>query len=214
MELGRAFALLPRVGAVDGCTHCYSQADLDVLGGDPALVPDHLVLNFARSSPDHWLDTQYAPLWRGLAPRILALLEHTPDEMLLRGLPAARFPTWRDGQRAAVTDALRTILTRAITGDMPPADVVEVIGAAAHTGQDVAPWLSHLDTLTGAEADAGIAGVARYWAADLAAGGDPSPWGRPEYPAAPIRDWLYSDALHERLNRMDDVDTLITIAEM
>jgi hypothetical protein len=30
----------------------------------------------------------------------------------------------------------------------------------------------------------------------------------------PIRDWLHSDALHERLSRMDDRDTLNAIAWM
>jgi hypothetical protein len=214
MELGRVFTKLPRVGTVDGCTYCYSQADLDILGGDPALVPDHLVLRFARSAPDHWTETQYAPLWRGLAPRILGLLEHNPDEMLLRGLPSAHFATWRDGQQAAVRDALRTVLARVITGGMPTEEVIELVGAAAHTDQDVTPWLSYLDTLTGAAADTAVAGVARYWAEDLASGGTPSPWWRPEYPAAPIQAWLYSDALHARLNRMDDVDTLVVIAEL
>lgn len=68
--------------------------------------------------------------------------------------------------------------------------------------------------MRGADADTGIARLARHWAEDLARGGEPSLWWSPEDPAAPIRDWLYSDALHERLSRMDDRDTLIAIAEM
>lgn len=60
-----------------------------------------------------------------------------------------------------------------------------------------------------ADADAGIARLARYWADDLAVGGKPMLWWHPEDAAAPIRDWLHSDALHERLSRMD---ALIAVA--
>jgi len=214
MDLGRVFAGVPRVGVVDGCTYCYPQSDLDLLGGNPALVPDHLVGSFAREVLDHWSEEQYGLLWRGLAPRILSLLEASPDERMLRGLTFARFSTWPDGEQAAVRDTLRVMVARAVTGDKTERFVEQLVCAAAHVDHDLTPWLTYLDTLTGADADAGIARLARHWADDLAFGSEPMLWWFPADPAAPIRDWLYSDALHERLSQMDDRETLIAIAEM
>lgn len=214
MDLGGVFAGVPRVRVVDGCTFCYAQSDLDLLGGDPALVPDRLVVSFATEVVDHWAEEQYGLLWRGLAPRILGLLEASPDELMLRGLAFARFSTWPEVEQTAVREALRAMLARAVTGDRPESVVAELACAAAHVDHDLTPWLSYLDTLTGAEADAGIARLARYWAEELACGSEPNLWWFPEDPTTPIRDWLYADALHERLSRMDARDALIAIAEM
>ncbi|MPZ81938.1 MAG: hypothetical protein GEV28_16715 [Actinophytocola sp.] len=214
MDLGRVFAGVPRVGVVDGCTYCYARSDLELLGGDPALVPDDLVGSFAREVTDHWSEEQYDLVWRGLAPRILGLLEALPDERLLHGLVFARFSTWPDKEQAAVRDTLRAMVARAVTGGMNQYDVGQLVCAAAHVDRDLTPWLSYLDTLTSADADAGIARLARYWADDLAVGGEPMLWWYPEDAAAPIRDWLHSDALHERLSRMDARDALIAIAQV
>lgn len=214
MDLGRVFAGVPRVGTVDGCTHCYAPSDLELLGGDPALVPDDLVGAFAREVIDHWSEDQYGLVWRGLAPRILGLVEASPDGLLLRGLAHARFSTWPSEEQQAVRGALREMLARAVTGDGSGYTLEKLICAAAHVDHDLTPWLAYLHTLTGADADAGIARLARYWAEDVAAGGEPSLWWFPRDPAAPIRDWLRSDALHRRLSRMGDRDTLIAIAGM
>ncbi|TWP53266.1 hypothetical protein FKR81_04665 [Lentzea tibetensis] len=203
MDLDRVFADVPRVGAVDGCTYCYAQSDLDALGGDPALVPRDLVGSFAREVTSHWNADQYGLLWRGLAPRILRLLEELPDPILLKGLSFARFSTWPADEQQAVREALRGMLTRNLTGDL--------LCAAAHVDSDLGPWLRFVDALPDDEA---VAGLARYWANDLAHGGEPSLWWFPEDPAAPIRDWLYSDALWERLRRIGDVDTQIAISDL
>ncbi|MFE2752047.1 hypothetical protein ACFXGA_08570 [Actinosynnema sp. NPDC059335] len=214
MDLGRVFAGVPRVGRVDGCAYCYSPSDLELLGGDPAAVPDDLVGSFAREVTDHWSEDQYGLIWRGLAPRILALVEASPDRLLLRGLTHARFPAWPDDEQRAVRAALRAMLADAVTDGRPASSVEELICAAAHVDHDLTPWLAHLHTMTGDDADAGIARLARYWAADLAAGGEPSLWWFPRDPAAPIRDWLRSDELHRRLSRTGDRDALIAIAEV
>lgn len=214
MDLSRVFAGVPRVGAVEGCTYCYSQSNLDLLGGNPALVPDDLVGCFAREVTGHWSEEQYGLLWRGLAPRILSVLEAEPDEQLLHGLTFARFAEWPDVEQTAVRDTLRAMVVRAVTGGKTPTVVEELVLAAANIDQDVTPWLNYLDTLSGADADAGIAGLAQYWAGFLSGGDKPRLRWYSEDPAAPIRDWLYSDALHERLSRMDNRFTQIAIAEM
>lgn len=176
MDLGGVFAGVPRVGVVDGCTFCYAQSDLDLLGGDPALVPDRLVVRFATEVIDHWAEEQYGLLWRGLAPRILGLLEASRDALMLRGLAFARFSTWPEVEQAAVREALRATLARAVTGDKPESFTAELVCAAAHVDHDLTPWLNYLDTLTGVDADAGIALLARYWAEELAYGSEPNLW--------------------------------------
>jgi hypothetical protein len=214
MDLGNVFAGVPHVGVVDGCRHCYTQSDLELLGGDPALVPDDLVGSFAREVTDHWSQEQYGLMWRGLAPRILSLLAALPDERLLHGLAFARFTTWPHEEQAAVRHALRGMLARAVTSGEDPCRVEDLVCAAAHVDQDLTPWLSHLDSLTGTDADAGIARLAQHWADDLTRGGEPMLWWHPTDPAAPVRNWLYSVALHQRLSRIDARDTLIAIAQM
>ncbi|WP_143446645.1 hypothetical protein [Kibdelosporangium aridum] len=147
MDLGTVFAGVPRVGGrVDGCTYCYSESDLELLGGDPADVPDSLVSSFAREVIDHWSE------------------DHRLETLIC---------------------------------------------AAAHIDHDLAPWLLYLDTL-GPDADAAIAEVAEYWAT----GGEPMLWWFPEDPAAPIRDWLHSDVLWDRLSRAKADDVKIAIARM
>lgn len=214
VDLRRVFARVPRVGLVDGCTYCYSKSDLKLLGGNPAKVPDHLVGAFAREVTEHWSEQQYGLVWRALAPRILDLLEAVPDERMLHGLTFAHFAMWPAEEQAAVRHRLRAMLTHAITGGANPCDMENLVCAAAHVDRDLTPWLRFLDTLTGPDTDAGIARLARHWADDLAAGGEPMLWWYPEDPAAPIRDWLHSDTLHQRLSRMNAQDTLIAIAQI
>ncbi|MEU7530216.1 hypothetical protein AB0A74_31130 [Saccharothrix sp. NPDC042600] len=208
MDLHQVFADVPRVGEVDGCTYCYPQHELDLLGGDPALVPDDLVTSFAREVTDHWSEGQYGLLWRGLAPRILAALEASPDELLLHGLTFAHFSEWPRAEQDAVRAELRAMIARAID-HQPPRHTHTLICAAAHADRDLTPWLDHLHTLP----DPGVAALARYWAHDVGGGYEPTLWYFPEDPAAPIRAWLGSDALRDRLARLGDADTLIAIAE-
>jgi hypothetical protein len=212
MDLDRVFAGVPRVGVAKGCGYCYPEVELEMLGGDPALVPDDLVEAFARETLDHWSQDHYGLVWRGLAPRILAAVEAAPDELLLRGLPYARFSTWPDEQRLALREAVGDILTRAVTGGRTPETVVKLICTAAHVDQDLTPWLRHLDSLTGAEADAGIAALVEYWAPQIGGGYEPTLWFYPDDPAQPVRDWLRSDTLHRRLSRMDAQAALAALA--
>src|SRR3712207_3933834 len=123
MDSGRASGGVPRVGAVKGCTYCYSEKDLELLGGNPALVPDDLVWSFATEVLDHWDASQYGLVWRGLAPRIVSLLEQSPEPLLLRGVPFAGFSTWPDHERAALRDAVQEVVARAITGGDRPSRV-------------------------------------------------------------------------------------------
>jgi hypothetical protein len=200
------------VGRVDGCTYCYSESELKLLGGNPAKVPDDLVGAFAREVTEHWSEDQYGLVWRGLAPRILDQLEELPDERMLHGLTFAHFSTWPREEQAAVRERLRGMVARAITGGAKASDLECLVCAAAHADRDLAPWLDWLDTLTGPDADAGIARLARYWADDLAAGQEPMLWWYPDDPAAAVRGWLRSDTLHRRLSRMDAQETLSAIA--
>ncbi|MCE7011372.1 hypothetical protein LWC34_52475 [Kibdelosporangium philippinense] len=202
--MDEVFAGVPRVsGKVSGCSRCYSEAELELFGGDPALVPDRLVVSFATDATDHWSEDQYGLIWRGLAPRILRLLDPDPDERVLRGLSFARFSTWPEEEQAAVRHEVREIVTRAFTTWDHPFPLEELLCAVAYVDGELAPWLGYLDTL-GADADAPIALLAEQWASELPKGTLLQWRLHDEDSTEPIRDWLYSDALHDRLKRMGD----------
>ncbi|GAA1285313.1 hypothetical protein [Saccharothrix xinjiangensis] len=209
-DLDAVFARVPAPGVVHGCQACYSEGDLVALAGDPALVPDDLVGAFGRETPDHFdPPEQYDLLVRRLAPRLLRRFEQAPDPMVVRGFANPGFAGWPAEEREAVRAALRDVLGRAVAAGAPAAELEDLVLGAAHAGRDLRPWLAHLDALTGPEADAAVAKLADRWS-DFP---DPTLWWWPEDPGAPIREWLYSDALHERLTRMGETDTLIAIAE-
>lgn len=214
MDLGQVFANVPRVNRpVEGCTYCYAPEDLDALGGDPALVPEDLVGAFAREVTDHWAEDQYGLIWRGLAPRILAILDALPDERTLHGLAYAHFAEWPKHEQTAVRWALREMVGRTLASDRPAFELQDMVCAAAHTDQNLAPWLSYLDTLTGPDVDAGIARLARLWTGNLFGGESPSMW-LPGDQSAAVRTWLKSDAVQTRLARIGDHDTMQATAEI
>lgn len=135
-----------------------------------------------------------------------------PDLELLRELVAARSSVRPDAVQTRV--AVREIVARAVTGGVSSFTVEALICAAAHLDQDLRPWLAYLDTLTGADADAGITALAQHWAEEIVEGREPALWWSPDDPAAPIRAWLYSDGLHQRLSRLEARDAQIAIAYM
>ncbi|MBP2472655.1 hypothetical protein JOF53_001527 [Crossiella equi] len=210
MDLTAAFRDVPRVGRVRGCTHCYTDDQLALLGGDPDRVPDDLLRHFAWKSWRHWPEEQYPALWRGLAPRILALLADEPDTRYLSNLAGAAFATWPDHQRQAFRTAVCELVDRAVTGDRSTHDLDELVCAAAHLDHDLAPWLAHLDTL-GPDADAGLARLAEHWAASQSL---PILWWHPPDGFAPVRAWLHSGPLYDRLDRANALTALEAITDM
>lgn len=202
-----AFADEPNVGSVDGCTYCYPESDLALLGGDPRLVPDPLLREFAEEVQDHWTEQQYGPLWRRLAPRIIRLLVVNEPGIdvgrLLRGLGpyGAGFHGWPAPQRSAILDVLGAALDFALVDGRPPADVVDLLGAVSHLDHDPAPWTDRLDSLTGNNADAGLIRVACYWTVELLWEDAPHWWWHPDDPIALGTRWLCSTRVHDRIQR-------------
>lgn len=206
--LDSAFADVPRVGTVDGCLACYSPRDLELLGGDPALVPDDLVGSFARSTIEHWCEEQYGALWQSLAPRIIRhVIANGSVSLELRGFgdPLGRFETWPEHQRTAVVDALKAALSVALIRQSGY-KIMELVGGFSHVGQDMAPWFEHLNALPSPSHDAGIVRLACHWAVDVTWGDEPDLWWWPEDPLGPVRDWLRSPALHTRLRRFAEAN--------
>lgn len=206
-----AFANEPDVGPVRGCTRCYLESELALLGGDPGLVPDSLVREFAEEVLDHWDTEQYGSLWRRFAPRIIRLVVVNEPGIdmgrLLRGLGpyGARFGDWSAAQRSAILDVLGTALDFALVGGRPPAEVVDLLGAVSHVDHDPTPWTDRLDSLTGPYADAGLARVALYWAIELLWDELPQWWWHPDDPIALGTRWLCSARVRDRLQRFADL---------
>jgi hypothetical protein len=201
------FADQPDVGVIDGCTYCYLESDLVLLGGDPSRIPDSLVARFAEEVLDHWTPEQYGPLWRRLAPRVIRLLvarqPGIDPGLLLRGLGpyGAGLTDWPAAQRSAMLDVLGAALDLALVDGRPPTEVVELLGGISHVDHELSPWTGRLDTLTGQFAEAGMARLACNWAIDLLCGNEPFWWWYPDDPIALGTAWLCSARVYDRIER-------------
>jgi hypothetical protein len=146
-------------------------------------------------------------LWRRLAPRIIRLLVSpetgTDPGLLLRGLgpSGAGFTDWPASQRSAIRNVLGAALGVALTDGRPPGEVLDLLGAVSHVGQDVTPWTAGIDTLTGPRADAGLVRLAYHWAVDLLCGYEPHWWWYPDKPIALGNTWLRSPRVNDRIRR-------------
>lgn len=202
----RVFAHGSRIERLDGCTFCYSEESLALLGGDPRLVSDVLVRRFAEEGLDHWNEDQYQVAWRRLAGRILRLLD-TKDQgvgigLLLRGLgyPCNNLDEWPQLEREAVLEVLRTTLDLWLVDGREPDAVIDLLGALAHIHNDIAPWFTRIETAIDPAIEAGLVRLAASWGADLLWGEDPySWWWFPPDPAGLARQWLCSPAVQSRL---------------
>ncbi|MFF0298113.1 hypothetical protein ACFYST_32555 [Kitasatospora sp. NPDC004614] len=125
---------------VDGCTYCYGEADLALLSGPVAGIPDRLVDAVAAEVPDHWDD--FPGLYRRLTPRILRSLAlnggGAGPAMVASRLLAAGWREWPE--RVAVERFLsawwETVLRQ--PSGVRPIDALEL--AVPLTGTLV-PWL-------------------------------------------------------------------------
>jgi hypothetical protein len=214
-----AFADEPDVGPVRGCTYCYRESELALLGGEPRLVPDSLVREFAEEVLDHWEEQQYGLLWRRLAPRIIRLLVSNEPGIdvgrLLRGLGphGAGFHGWPAQQRSAILDALGAALDSALIDGRPPADVVDLLGAVSHVDHDSTPWTDRLDSLTGPYADAGLVRAVCYWAIELLWEDAPHWWWNPDDPIALGTRWLCSAPVRDRIQQFAELHPLCKTAK-
>ena len=141
--LDAAFASLAKSSVPSGgCTHCFTEAELDLLAGPVGAVPEELVYSVAHKAPDHWDD--FPGLYRRLTPRIVRLLV---ADKLDHGLVASRLLAagWRDWpmtERRALEEVWyswwRSVLhTHPSVGHV--ADVLETLSVTTGT---LAPWLA------------------------------------------------------------------------
>lgn len=128
---------------VGGCTHCYAQADLDILGGPVAGVPDDLISHVAAEVPDHWDD--FPALYRRITPRIVRLLAtgrlHVDHGLIASRLLAADWRNWAPIEHDALEQAWAAWWRSALheyPGTGPVASVLETISVATGT---LRPWL-------------------------------------------------------------------------
>ncbi|MFD1275699.1 hypothetical protein ACFQ51_41105 [Streptomyces kaempferi] len=143
-----------------GCTRCFTEAELRILGGDPRDVPDDVLEGFMGKVVDHWDTDQYPVLWRRLIPRALRRWgpegPGTDPSHELRGLGryGAELISWPVAERTAVEQVFRALLTLALTGGRSPADIRDLVEGVAHATGGLEPWLDHIDGFSGPAADA------------------------------------------------------------
>ncbi|MDT0569762.1 hypothetical protein RM704_20160 [Streptomyces sp. DSM 3412] len=141
--LDATFAPLAKSSApVGGCTHCYTEAELEVLAGPVGEVPDELMYSVAHQGPDHWDD--FPGLYRRLTPRTVRLLvaDGLDHGLVASRLLAARWRDWPVAERRALEEVWHT-WWRAVLHSRPSVghvtDVLETLSASTGT---LAPWLA------------------------------------------------------------------------
>ncbi|QNP67813.1 hypothetical protein [Streptomyces genisteinicus] len=173
-EADRVFASPPSLDRpVGGCARCTPAAELLLLAGDPASVPDDVLGHFLREVAEHWDADQYPVLWRRLLPR--ALRHWGPGGQSAEPAPeigrlspdGAAYARWPAAERAAVDGALRALLALALADGRPAGDVLDLLEGMAHATGTAEPWLAHLASCSGPAADAGLVRLALGWSADL-----------------------------------------------
>src|SRR5690242_5673533 len=133
-EVDRIFASPPELDRpVAGCTRCFTEAELRVLGGDSRDVPDDVLEGFIGKVVDHWDADQYRVLWRRLMPR--ALRHWGPEghggdparELSGLGRYGADLIGWPAAERTAVERAFRALLALALTDGRSPEDISDLV---------------------------------------------------------------------------------------
>ncbi|MFD4642266.1 nucleoside-diphosphate sugar epimerase/dehydratase [Lentzea sp. NPDC058436] len=130
-----------------GCGLCWTEAELALLDGDPALVPDKVVWQFAWEVEDHFEPEEYGPAWRRLGYRVIGLLDDDPDSRLTMGLTWAGWQDWPEAERTALYEQVTDVVLRAAADENRLRDLGELLQAAAQLDQSLTPWLRLADTL-------------------------------------------------------------------
>ena len=150
---------------VDGCTYCYTQADLDVLAGPADRVPEDLIPLVAAEVTDHWGD--FPDVYRRMTPRIVRSLAegklHVDHGLIAARLNESGWRDWAPTEREALEKTWET-WWRATLYAYPAADEVwDVLEALCVSTGTLAPWLDvWTGTRTGA-ADAHLRDAAEWW---------------------------------------------------
>jgi hypothetical protein len=142
--LDAAFApLAERPFTVGGCTHCYSQADLDALAGPMDRVPEDLIPHVAAEATDHWDD--FPALYRRMTPWIVRFLAtgrlHVDHGLIASRLLAAGWRDWPPIEQEALEKVWHA-WWRSALHEYPGTDrVVSVLETISVSTGTLAPWL-------------------------------------------------------------------------
>jgi hypothetical protein len=171
-----------------GCGLCWTEAELELLDGDPALVPDEVVWRFAWEVEDHFEPEEYGPVWRRLGYRVIGLLDDAPDSRLTMGLTWAGWQEWLEAERAALYAQVTDVVLRAAADEDRRKDLSELVQAAAQLDQSLVPWLRLVDTLP----DEVVADLAEEWSDFERADSTFGTWLRWTGPSPQdeLREWL------------------------
>ena len=186
-----------------GCGRCWTEAELELLDGDPALLSDEIVYKFAWETFDHFEPDEYELAWRRIGYRVVQVLEHHLTEpKLTQGLRWAGWSSWPEGERAALYSLFTEAVLRAAADEERWPKLNGLVQAAAQLDQSLTPWLRLVDTLP----DEVVAYLVKDWSYDLyyysGHFGTWLYWDDPT-PGEEMQEWLLRPALRDRLSGMD-----------
>lgn len=198
-----------------GCGRCWTEAELKLLDGDPALVPDEIVRKFGWEVTGHFEREEYEPAWRRLAYRVVQVLEDDPDDKLTQGLSWAGWSGWPEAERAALYSLFTEAVLRAAADDERWPKLGGLIQSAAQLDQSMTPWLRLVDTLP----DPVVAHLAAEWSFDIFHSGGTfcfGNWLSWKDPTAceEVRGWLLTPALRDRLLEVVSADALTALEHL
>jgi hypothetical protein len=164
--LDAAFAPLSELPfTVGGCTRCYSQADLDALGGPVDRVPEDLIPHVAAEVTDHWDD--FPALYRRMTPRIVRRLVtgdlHADHGLIASRLLAADWRDWVPNEQEALEKVWHAWWRSALheyPGTDPITSVLETISVSTGT---LEPWLDIWAETRTESADKHLRDAVRRW---------------------------------------------------
>jgi hypothetical protein len=157
--------LSERPFAVGGCTHCYSQADLDALGGPVDRVPEDLMSLVAVEVPDHWGD--FPALYRRMTPRIVRLLTtgrmHGGHGQIASRLLAAGWRDWAPAEQEALKKVWHA-WWRSALHEYPGTDrITSVLETVSVSSGTLTPWLDIWAATRTEAADRHLRDAVHHW---------------------------------------------------
>lgn len=172
-QIDRAFG--PRTGRtspIDGCRHCFTEAELADLCGPPARIADsklfHAVFRWGNTLDDsvQWM--------RWITPRLLRDMmqnAHLPDDELIGArLNKAGWQNWPPAERQAIETLCTAWWKTTLTSPVDEWSAPQALTFLVPLTRDLTPWLHTWTHTPGRPADLQIANLWHTWGQEILTG--------------------------------------------